>query len=106
MKQPKPVKTGQVGGNHYSKLAIQPIEYIEANKIPFTEGNIIKYITRWRDKGGFADLDKIAHLLEWLKHHNPQYAKPCKANKSRKRKAKPKKLNQKQQPSQNPPQSK
>lgn len=54
----------QIGGNHYSKLAIQPIEYIDANDIPFIEGCIIKYATRWRDKGGIQDLEKIKHLVE------------------------------------------
>lgn len=54
----------QVGGDHYSKLAIQPIEYIDANGIPFIEGCIIKYATRWRDKGGIQDLEKIKHLVD------------------------------------------
>lgn len=54
----------QIGGNHYSKLAIQPIEYIDANDIPFIEGCIIKYATRWRDKGGIQDLEKIKHLVD------------------------------------------
>jgi len=42
----------QVGGNHYKELKIQPIEYILANNMGFCEGAIVKYITRWRDKGG------------------------------------------------------
>jgi hypothetical protein len=56
----------QVGGDHYSKLAIQPIEYIHGNKIGFAEGNVIKYVTRWRDKGGIADLKKARHFLDLL----------------------------------------
>lgn len=56
----------QVGGNHYSKLAIQPVEYIHKNKIPFIEGNVIKYVTRWRDKGGIKDLEKAKHFIELL----------------------------------------
>ena len=57
----------QVGGDHYKKYKIQPVEYIHANKIPFIEGNVIKYVTRWRDKGGLKDIDKAIHLLEFLK---------------------------------------
>jgi Protein of unknwon function (DUF3310) len=58
----------QVGGNHYSKCKIQPIEYIMANKLGYCEGNIVKYITRWRDKGGMEDLDKIIQYVEFLKN--------------------------------------
>lgn len=56
----------QVGGNHYSKLKIQPVQYIHANNIPFIEGSIIKYATRWRDKGGIKDLEKIIHFTNLL----------------------------------------
>lgn len=44
--------------------AIQPWDYIEANDIPFLEGSAIKYLTRWRDKGGVADLKKAIHFIE------------------------------------------
>lgn len=57
----------QVAGNHYKKFFIQPIEFIHLNEIPFIEGNIIKYICRWRDKGGIQDLDKVIHYVELLK---------------------------------------
>lgn len=57
----------QVGGNHYRQLAIQPIEYILANALGFCEGNVIKLITRYRDKGGIEDLDKAIHYIEFLK---------------------------------------
>lgn len=56
----------QVSGDHYKKLKIQPIEYIHANGIPFAEGNVIKYVTRWRDKGGLKDLEKAKHFIELL----------------------------------------
>jgi hypothetical protein len=56
----------QEGGDHYKKLKIQPIEYIHANGIPFAEGNVIKYVTRWRDKGGIKDLEKAKHFIELL----------------------------------------
>lgn len=56
----------QVSGDHYKSLKIQPIEFIHANGIPFAEGSVIKYVTRWRDKGGIADLEKAKHFLEIL----------------------------------------
>lgn len=56
----------QHGGNHYKKLKIQPVEYIMANGIPYMEGNVIKYCTRWKDKGGIEDLKKAKHYLEIL----------------------------------------
>lgn len=57
----------QIGGNHYSKFAIQPTEFIYKNNIPFIEGCAIKYLCRWRDKGGVQDLDKAIHFIEMLK---------------------------------------
>jgi hypothetical protein len=56
----------QVGGDHYKKYKIQPVEYIQANRLGWVEGSIIKYATRWRDKGGKQDLEKIKHLVELL----------------------------------------
>jgi hypothetical protein len=56
----------QVDGGHYKDLKIQPIEYIHANNIPFAEGCAIKYLTRWRAKGGVKDLEKAKHFIELL----------------------------------------
>jgi hypothetical protein len=56
----------QVAGSHYKKLKIQPVEYIHGNGIPFIEGCIIKYASRWRDKGGIKDLEKIKHFVDLL----------------------------------------
>lgn len=56
----------QVDGNHYKKLAIQPVEYIHANKLGFIEGSVIKYVTRWRDKNGIRDLEKAKHFIDLL----------------------------------------
>lgn len=56
----------QVSGSHYKNKAIQPVQYIHANGIGFFEGNVIKYVTRWKDKGGVADLNKAKHYIELL----------------------------------------
>jgi hypothetical protein len=56
----------QVGDNHYKQLAIEPVEYNHANNLGFCEGNVVKYVTRWRDKNGMADLEKAKHYIELL----------------------------------------
>ena len=56
----------QVAGNHYKDQPIQPVEYIHANAIGYFEGNVIKYVTRWRKKNGIADLEKAKHYIELL----------------------------------------
>lgn len=56
----------QHGGTHYMALAIKPWDYIAANGIGFFEGNAIKYLTRWRDKGGIEDLEKAKHYIDKL----------------------------------------
>lgn len=66
MDEPASALAVQEGGDHYKKLAIQPIEYIHANGIPFAEGSVIKYVSRWRDKGGIKDLEKARHFLDLL----------------------------------------
>lgn len=53
----------QIGGNHY-QLKIQPWDYAAANNLDFFQGNIVKYVTRWRNKGGLEDLYKAKHVLE------------------------------------------
>jgi hypothetical protein len=56
----------QVAGNHYKTKQIQPWDYIAANELGYFEGNIVKYVSRWRDKGGIDDLRKAAHYLQKL----------------------------------------
>lgn len=56
----------QVGGGHYKSMAIQPVEYITKNNLPYCEANVIKYISRWRDKGGKKDLEKAKHYIDLL----------------------------------------
>ncbi|CAB4141674.1 SaV-like [uncultured Caudovirales phage] len=55
----------QVAGQHY-KTEIQPWDFIAANKLDYFEGNIIKYVSRWRVKGGVEDLRKARHYLDKL----------------------------------------
>ncbi len=56
----------QVGGNHYKQFAIQPLEFIVANDLPFVVGNVVKYVVRYKTKGGLEDLKKARHYLDLL----------------------------------------
>ena len=64
--EPMDALQDQVGGDHYKNLAIQPVEYIHKNQLPFIEGSVVKYVTRWRAKGGVDDLRKARHFLDLL----------------------------------------
>ena len=55
----------QIGGNHYKDLPIQVVEYCHKNHIGYKEGCVIKYVTRWRQKGGIEDLEKAKVYLNW-----------------------------------------
>ena len=55
----------QTGGTHY-QVAIQPWDYIIANNLGYLEGNVIKYVTRYKNKGGIEDLRKAQHYLAKL----------------------------------------
>ena len=59
----------QVGGSHYKDFHIQPYEFISKNDLSFFQGNVIKYVCRYKNKNGIQDLEKIKHYcdLEILK---------------------------------------
>ena len=56
----------QVGGSHYKTMKIQPIEFIMANDLDFCQGNIVKYVCRYKQKGGVEDLNKVIHYARLL----------------------------------------
>tara|TARA_R100000231_G_scaffold98121_1_gene73283 strand:- start:785 stop:1030 length:246 start_codon:yes stop_codon:yes gene_type:complete len=59
----------QIGGSHYKNMAIQPYEFISKNDLTFFQGNVIKYVCRYKQKNGIQDLEKVIHYcqLEILK---------------------------------------
>jgi len=59
-------KDTQIGGNHYQKMKIQPIDFILKNNIGFCEANVIKYVCRHQSKNGIEDLKKAKHYIELL----------------------------------------
>lgn len=66
------------GGEHYKKRGIQPIEYIQSNSLDFFEGNVVKYVTRHKDKNGPADIIKARDYLNMMldMYDNGMYANP------------------------------
>jgi hypothetical protein len=54
----------QIGGSHYKKFLIQPYEFISKNALSFFQGNVVKYVCRYKNKAGIQDLEKIIHYCE------------------------------------------
>ncbi len=57
--------------SHYTMGNIEVIDYIRDKLNPkeftgYCEGNVLKYISRWRNKGGIEDLKKARVYLEWM----------------------------------------
>ena len=51
---------------HYANHKIEPIDYIIANGLTYCEGNVVKYISRWRRKGGMEDLKKAKQYIDFI----------------------------------------
>lgn len=62
-----PATEKQVGGSHYTRFAIQPVDFIHRNNLGFLVGAVIKYVCRYPFKNGKQDLDKAIHCLELLR---------------------------------------
>jgi hypothetical protein len=60
------VQDRQVGGDHYAKRVIQPWDIVAEYGLDFWEGNALKYLLRWREKGGVEDLRKAQHYIDYL----------------------------------------
>jgi hypothetical protein len=56
----------QVGGGHYKHYKIQPLAYAMANNLNFAQGNVVKYVTRYKEKNGVEDLKKARHYIDML----------------------------------------
>ena len=66
----------QIGGSHYKDMAIQPMEYSMANKLDACQHTAIKYVTRFREKGGIQDLEKAIHVIQMLIEFERKAVKP------------------------------
>lgn len=56
----------ETGGTHYLGLAITPVEYAMRNRLDACQFSVIKYVTRFRDKGGKEDLEKAKDFIDML----------------------------------------
>jgi len=56
----------QVGGNHYKNMVIQPVEYALKNNLNYCQGNVVKYVSRYKNKDGKKDLLKARHYIDLL----------------------------------------
>jgi hypothetical protein len=54
----------QVGGDHYSRGAMQHWDLAIEFQWDYFQGQITKYVMRWKDKNGIQDLKKAAHFLQ------------------------------------------
>lgn len=52
--------------NHYKAGKITPIDYILDQNMDFLEGNVIKYVSRYKNKNGVEDLKKARWYLDKL----------------------------------------
>lgn len=62
----------QEGGTHYKGYKIQPVEFAMANGLNLCQANIVKYVVRYKDKGGQEDLLKAKHYIDLLLEYEYQ----------------------------------
>jgi len=60
---PLPANAKQVGGEHY-KNPVQHWDWVASNELDYFQGQITKYVARWKKKGGIQDLEKARHFLD------------------------------------------
>jgi len=58
--------SNNISPSYYQKGSIEVTDYITSNEMSFIEGNIIKYVTRYKDKSGIQDLRKARWYLDKL----------------------------------------
>ena len=56
----------EISPEHYSQFEIEPFDFIHKNGLGFAEGNVIKYVCRWREKNGVEDLEKAMRYIQLL----------------------------------------
>lgn len=65
MEDKKNLKEQIIHPTHYNK-GIEMWDYSYSWGLDFFEGNIVKYVTRWKDKNGLQDLKKAKQYLDKL----------------------------------------
>ena len=62
-------KEEQIDGQHYLDMKIKPFDLSMANNLNAVQHTAIKYIMRYKTKGGRTDLEKAVHCINWLIEH-------------------------------------
>jgi len=74
--KPKTANQRQIGGSHYKGATVEHWDFVHMHGIPYMEAQIIKYVMRWRQKGGLNDLRKAEHFLQKLREQNKNFTVP------------------------------
>ena len=65
--EPYPSKDNDaISPQHYQQGNIQVLDFINDQKFTYLEGNIVKYICRYKTKNGLEDLEKANYYLNEL----------------------------------------
>lgn len=56
----------QIGGAHYKHRLYETWDVIVDWNLGYLDGNAVKYLSRWKSKGGVQDLEKAKHYIEKL----------------------------------------
>ena len=72
---PAPTEHSATSPNYNAKYEVNPIDFIVDNDLPFAEGNIVKYVVRWKQKNGVEDLKKARVYLDKLIELDEQQSK-------------------------------
>lgn len=56
----------QIGGSHYKDYKYETWDVIIDWNLGYLDGNAVKYLSRWRLKGGIQDLKKARHYIDKL----------------------------------------
>jgi hypothetical protein len=60
----------KINPDHYKQGDIEVIDFILDQKFDYLEGNIIKYVSRWKYKNGTEDLKKAQWYIGRLINAN------------------------------------
>ena len=53
-----------INPDHYGSSGIDVIDFCQANNLDFMQGNVIKYVFRYKNKNGLEDLEKAKEYID------------------------------------------
>lgn len=72
----KPANSRQVGGNHYKTGGEEHWDRVHRLDLDYFQGQITKYVERWKKKNGVQDLKKAQHFLQkYIELHETKVSK-------------------------------